>query len=778
MVGIREELQSGLRARLEEASATKDASLMLDLQTTTLAEQLTRLLDSVDPDDLPTCHLLGWFHWYRFRALPAGQGEQDLMAAITMFTSCFATGTGNVPDQLVPVLVEEVAPAADAVLQDALSSNDLDQISAAVQVWQRILAAIPDHPNRAGILSNIGLALRARFERAGQLDDADAAIKAGRDAVAATPADHPDRPGHLSNLGLALQARFERAGQLGDLDDAIQAGQEAVAAAPAGHPRRAGCLSNLGVVLRIRFERTGQLSDLDAAVQAELDAVAADPADPLDLAAILSNLANALRIRFERTGQLSDLDAAIQAGQDAVAATPADHSDWAGRQSNQGVALRIRFERTGQLSDLDAAVQAGLDAVAATPVDHPSRMAILSGLGLALQARFERTGQLGDLNDAIKAGQEAVAAAPADHPNRPRELSNLANALRIRFERTGQLSDLDAVIKAGQEAVAAAPADHPDRARLLFNLANALEDRFERTGEAAERDAAIDFFAQAPGLDLAEPSLRIRAAWLGAQLAASPRPDQAATLLEAGVRLLPETAPRELERLEQEHAVGGFVGLAADAAALALRDTQTESDERQRATRALRLLEACRAVLLSQALDTRDDLTDLRRDHPDLAHQFTDLRDRLDQPADLARVSGISRSWTAEAAGHQRASLGKTRVGAGGRAANRVVPIYAIGDGQEAGGATYYYLVESPGSAASRGSPRRSTWAPRRSWPRRCAAAGSGCQTASSTRTLGRSPPPGACWRTWAWPASSTRWPGRAGLMRAHPWAPTWRWPR
>ncbi|MFE7430210.1 CHAT domain-containing protein, partial [Streptomyces sp. NPDC057545] len=43
-------------------------------------------------------------------------------------------------------------------------------------------------------------------------------------------------------------------------------------------------------------------------------------------------------------------------------------------------------------------------------------------------------------------------------------------------------------------------------------------------------------------------------------------------------------------------------------------------------------LEAGRAVLLSQALDTRSDLTDLNRQSPALAARFVQLRDQLDQP--------------------------------------------------------------------------------------------------------------------------------------------------
>ncbi len=93
------------------------------------------------------------------------------------------------------------------------------------------------------MLSNLGNALQARFERTGQLADLDEAITLFRDAVAATPVGHPERPGRLSNLGAALRTRFGRTGQLADLDQAITARQEAVAAIPADHPDRPVILS-------------------------------------------------------------------------------------------------------------------------------------------------------------------------------------------------------------------------------------------------------------------------------------------------------------------------------------------------------------------------------------------------------------------------------------------------------------------------------------------------------------------------------------------------------
>ena len=82
-----------------------------------------------------------------------------------------------------------------------------------------------------------------------------------------------------------------------------------------------------------------------------------------------------------------------------------------------------------------------------------------------------------------------------------------------------------------------------------------------------------------------------------------------------------------------------FSGLASDAAALSLADTDAGTTHQARAARALRLLEAGRAVLLSQALGTRDGLTDLRQQHPQLAEEFTTVRDQLDQPQDNAAPS-------------------------------------------------------------------------------------------------------------------------------------------
>ena len=508
--------------------------------------------------------------------------------------------------------------------------KDLDE---AIQRGREAVDTTPiDDPYRTVMLQSLGNALLVRADLTGSSEDLEEALRRGQEAVEATPAHHPKRATHLGTLGNALWARAEQTGEITDLDEAIRRGREAVDTTPADHVQRAEMLNILGRMLGARAERTGSSKDLDEAIQKFREAVRAIPDKHFKRHPYLGSLGSALWARFERTGSGKDLDEAIQRLQEAVEGTSADHSMRAGQLNNLGNALQARFTRTGDITDLDAAIRRFHEAVDATPAEYPKRAAFLNNLGNALWARFERTGSSKDLDEAIRRGQEAVDATPADHPNRALHLNNLGNALQARFTRTGDITDLDAAIQRFHEAVDATPTDHPNRATHLFNLGNALQIRFLARREEADSDAAVSRYADAAEVATASPAIRIRAARDGAALAASRRPGLAADLLEKAVRLLPQVAPRRLARSDQQHAIGTFAGLAADAAALALAAPGRTDDER--AVRALRLLEAARAVLLSQTLHTRSDLTDLRARHPVLAARFIELRDLLDQPTD------------------------------------------------------------------------------------------------------------------------------------------------
>jgi hypothetical protein len=129
--------------------------------------------------------------------------------------------------------------------------------------------------------------------------------------------------------------------------------------------------------------------------------------------------------------------------------------------------------------------------------------------------------------------------------------------------------------------------------------------------------------------------------WASVALLLDDRPT-ALSAFTLAVDLLPRTAPRSLLRIDQEHHLGSFAGLASDAAACALDAGDPEL--------ALRLLEQGRGVLLAQAVDARSDLTELRACRPDLAEEFERLRDALDpEPTTAASLlSALARHELAE----------------------------------------------------------------------------------------------------------------------------------
>ena len=331
--------------------------------------------------------------------------------------------------------------------------------------------------------------------------------------------------------------------------------------------------------------------------------------------------------RFERAGAMTDLDAAIEAAEGAVGAVPHDHPDRGRYLSNLGIKREARFRRSGDPDDLEAAIRAGTAAVDLTPAGHPDRVMYMSNLAIAIWTGFEQDNSQADLETVIKLEQAAIDATPVGHPSRPGYLT----VLGIALQATGSPASLSRAVEALEAAADATPDDDPHWAGRLSSLGDALSARFEHTEEESDRAAAISAYGKAVQQELAGPSVRIRAARAAAALTAQSDPGRAADFLEAAVRLLGEVAPRELARGDQQHQIREFTGLASDAAAFALTDDRLPAAER--AARALGLLETGRAVLLSQVLDTRDDLTDLRRQHPALAKRFADLRERLDTPA-------------------------------------------------------------------------------------------------------------------------------------------------
>ncbi|WP_165963891.1 CHAT domain-containing protein [Actinomadura sp. KC216] len=513
-----------------------------------------------------------------------------------------------------------------------MTGDDEDLEEAIVVAREAVQRGEAGDPDDASALSLLGGALLTRFERRGDLADVNEAITACRAAARVLPADHADRTDAVLILGEALKRRAFRTHSEADLNDAIANLRETLKISGPDNSRRHGMLSSLAGALHMRSEHTGDLADLDEAITLGRQAVTLTHDDHPDRPLMLANLARALQSRFGATGGTADLDQAIVVAREAANVVSPDSSARANVLLNLGSALQQRFVRTESREDIDEAVTACRLAVQTALGE---RAAALLHLSRALGPRFVAFEESADGEEAVAAAREAVAIIPADHSRRPIVLFELSRALDARFRLTGDETDLEESAALLREAIEST-ADDADRALYLSRLGDRLRSRFGRTGVPAERDEAVAAWSEAASIVTAPASWRIDAGWAAARLIADSDPGRAAKLLDAAVQLLPETAARHLHRSDRQRALGEYASLAADAAALTLTDTSVRRTDEERATRALRQLELGRGVLLSQALDTRSDFTDLQARHPTLAARFTELRDRLDADDTMA----------------------------------------------------------------------------------------------------------------------------------------------
>ena len=492
-------------------------------------------------------------------------------------------------------------------------------------------------------LQELNTMSRDRYEVTGDIADLDLAVQAGFSALRALPADHPERAAHLQNVGISLRARYARTGRVGDLNAAIEALGAAVGLASeavdrageavdraGGAAELAALLSSHGAAMLARFDRAGRLTDLDTAVDLTRRATATAALDNPDQAVYFLNLCAALLTRFRSTGSVSDLDEATAAGIQGCAATGSGHPWFANNLLNFGLCLMEKFKYSHEPKDIDLAVGVLREVVAATPEGHLSRALRLSALSDSLHLQARNDNRPDALHEAVEVLRQALAVTPINHPERVERLTGLGCALSSRFEHTGAALDLDEAVAVLREAVVTAPVDHPARTRLLTNLSYALRRRYRHYGHHEDLDQAARASAEATRLPSAPPVARIEAVRTAAILAEQNNdPAGAADLLEVAVRLLPEVAPRRLPRPDQQARLSAVAGLANRAAAAALASPAMPASHR--AVRAMTLLEAGRAVLLSQSLETRGDLTDLRAVRPDLAMRFTELTGRLNR---------------------------------------------------------------------------------------------------------------------------------------------------
>ncbi|KAJ6550825.1 CHAT domain-containing protein [Mycena vulgaris] len=139
-------------------------------------------------------------------------------------------------------------------------NESIEHNRAALKLWT-------SHPWRCVFLSNLGGSLNHRFYHTKDVADIEDSIEAHREALSLISPLHPDRAGYISNLTLALWTKFEHAGQnMDDLDESITLQRESVNLRLSPHPARSDSLYNLGITLSKKYKSSLDSRFLDEAI--------------------------------------------------------------------------------------------------------------------------------------------------------------------------------------------------------------------------------------------------------------------------------------------------------------------------------------------------------------------------------------------------------------------------------------------------------------------------------------------------------------------------------
>ncbi|PPQ75964.1 hypothetical protein CVT26_005745, partial [Gymnopilus dilepis] len=410
--------------------------------------------------------------------------------------------------------------AYQAAYKGGSDRRNLDHEIVVLQNALQLTAGVPtgedtgrDHAgsDQVVILTDLGKALRVRFERFGKQDDLkDAILKLGK-ALELSPPGHPNRFSSLYNFATILHTCSEQSGSLDDLNKAIQMHNEALKLLPDAN------------ALQTRFDQFGSKDDLDEAILKHREALGLHLRGHPELASSLNNLANALYTRGQRSGSQKDLDDAIVMYRGALEFRPSGHPDRAGSLSNLSIALQTSFEQYGSQKDLEEAILKQYAALELRPRGHPDHSLSLNNLANALYVRFRQSGSQKDLDEVILIHQEAFEHHPSSHSGRFMSSFNLATALKTRFNLSGLKQDLNEAISMYREALKHCPYSHPNHSTLLNDLGLALSSRFDRFGGRTEDlDEAIIMHSGALKLRPRDPT---------------PHPDRWASLANLGTCL-------------------------------------------------------------------------------------------------------------------------------------------------------------------------------------------------------------------------------------------------
>ncbi|MFE1292760.1 CHAT domain-containing protein [Streptomyces sp. NPDC058751] len=288
------------------------------------------------------------------------------------------------------------------------------------------------------------------------------------------------------------------------------------------------------------------------------------------------------------------------------------------------------------------AIRYAREAVELLPAGTPGHRNASTLLSAALQLHSDRTRSRRHLDEALAISRALLAQTPSDSHERPQYLVDLGHGLMRKARLDDDLRPLDEAVETFRTLTEAETADDPSRPSHLAQLAQLYAARHDATGQVADLNAALDTYDEAARTPNASPQDLLLVGRSSAELnAAHGNWGPAMKAYTLAVGQLPFVVGPRLNRETQDALLPDTTGVAIAAASCAL--------ELADPLRAVRMLEAGRATLITQAIDLRGPLATAREHAPHLAARWQQLRQETAArfPENLVQRHGRAARWDA-----------------------------------------------------------------------------------------------------------------------------------
>ncbi|VUC36649.1 unnamed protein product [Clonostachys rosea] len=482
----------------------------------------------------------------------------------------------------------------------------------------------PIHPRKLKQLASASLGLGNKFLEAGHIVELEKAIQLGREAVDLLPESHQALSEVLSNLGVLIGLKYARKGMKADMDEATLLHRKAVDATPAGHFARPQRLAQLSSHLSDRFNSFGQIADLDEAIRLIQISIDGTPVQHVELIHRERTLATLLSVRYGVIGRTHDLEEAIRIGEKCIEKAAKNDMIQGWHLDHLATQLRSLFLRTRNISLLEDAIMHGDAAVNKTDQLHAHYTGRANNLLACLIEKYKVTREEQDFDKAINIGRKAIDAAPPDHPDRVSCLSNFGFLMCLRSIFQDSKTDLEIAIRILQKALNAIPEEDVTRSPILNLLGSCYIDMYNWKKQKQLFQKAINYYNEASQIANAPTLNKLESYWGRLRFCAHAEDwRQALEAASAAIQLIPNLVLRTLNHSDKQNLIRRINHLACDAASVYLLAGRDSAE-------ALSVLEQGRGIISSSIEDMRTDISELKMKHPQLAEEFVQLKNRLE----------------------------------------------------------------------------------------------------------------------------------------------------